>query len=263
VHVPSRPRITSRQHEVVRRIRAASRHPAGGVVVLDGEHLVVEALDARLPVEIVLSAGAKSAVVARAQTSGALVYDASDAVIGAASPVRTPSGIVALTRWAPVAIEDAFRERDALVLGLVDVQDPGNAGSAIRAADALGATAVAALGATAHPGGWKALRGAMGSTFHLAVARGETEAAIAAARGRGLQILATVAGGGTPVENADFRKPTLVLLGGEGAGLPEDILSMADMAVTIPMRRRVNSLNVSVAAALVLYEARRQRASDS
>lgn len=259
MHVPPRPRITSRQHEVVQQIRAASRQPNDGLIVLDGAHLIVEALDAGIRMELVMTAGRDPELTERALTAGARVYEASEAVIDAASPVRTPSGVVALARWVPARVDDAFSDRSALVLGLVDVQDPGNAGGAIRAADALGASGVVALGATAHPGGWKALRGAMGSTFHLTVARGEVQTAVAAARRVGLQIAATVPNGGLEIHQSDLRRPTLLLVGSEGAGLSEDIIAAADLNVTIPMRRRVNSLNVAVAAALVLYEARRQR----
>jgi TrmH family RNA methyltransferase len=140
------------------------------------------------------------------------------------------------------------------------VQDPGNLGSAIRAADALGATAVLALEDSADPGGWKALRGAMGSTFHLPVATADTGDVLAWCRAHGVQVAATVAASGRTADAVDLRAPTLVLLGSEGRGLPDDLVTQADVRVTIPMSPRVNSLNVAVTAALILYEARRQRA---
>ncbi|HUF48060.1 MAG TPA: RNA methyltransferase, partial [Vicinamibacterales bacterium] len=133
-------------------------------------------------------------------------------------------------------------------------------GSTIRSADALGATGVAALGATADPSGWKVLRGSMGSAFRLPVARGTLAAALAAARQAGVCVLATTSAGGVPVADADLTPPSLVLLGHEGTGLPADLVAAADGVVSIPMRAGVDSLNVAVAAALVLDEARRQRA---
>ena len=146
------------------------------------------------------------------------------------------------------------------------MQDPGNAGSAIRAADALGATAVLALDGTADPRGWKILRGSMGSAFHLAVGRGAAADALAYARRRGLPIVATVAAGGTAIDRADLSKPALILVGSEGAGLPDEVVALADLRVTIPMRKTANSLNVAVTAAILLFEIRRQqsgRASSS
>jgi TrmH family RNA methyltransferase len=259
--VPDFPRITSRQHEVVKRFRSAARRASDDAVLLDGEHLLSEALDARIPIDLVVTDQAHATIAARARASGATVYEATAGVIEAASPVRTPSGLVALARWQQSSVADVLRGDNPLVIGLCGVQDPGNVGSAIRAADAFGATGVLALDETAHPAGWKALRGAMGSTFHLPIGSAMLAEAVAAARSGSLQVVATVASAGQPADAADFRPPTLLLLGGEGSGLPREILERADRRVTIPMRARVNSLNVAATAAVLLYEARRQRTS--
>ena len=144
-----------------------------------------------------------------------------------------------------------------IVIGLVDVQDPGNAGSVIRCADALAAAGVLALGASADPGGWKALRGAMGSTFRVPVARGEVDAAIALARARGRVIAAATPRGGIPLGAEAFTRPMLLLLGNEGGGLPARYLGGVDLAITVPMRAGVESLNLAVTAALVLWESTR------
>jgi RNA methyltransferase, TrmH family len=79
------------------------------------------------------------------------------------------------------------------------------------------------------------------------------------ARARGLGIFATTAHGGTPLPHCDLRAPAAIILGGEGAGLPADIVAAADTRLTIPMHDPVESLNVAIAAALVVYEAARQR----
>jgi len=263
VFVPSATRITSRQHAVVQRCRRIARRAEPDVVLLDGEHLVSEALDAAVRLELVLTDGRAAALVTRAHGSGALVYECTGSVLEAASPVRTPSGVIAIAKWRPVPVDDALQGAEALVLGLVDVQDPGNVGSAIRSADALGATGVLVLDGSAHPGGWKALRGSMGSVFRLPVGTGTLDEAARAARRRGLQIAATVASHGTPAHQADLRSPSILLLGNEGAGLSDAAVSMAAARVTIPMRGRVNSLNVAATAALLLYEARRQRTQPS
>ena len=256
--MPTFPRITSRQHETVGRFRQAARR-SDGDVVLDGGHLLIEALDARIPVDTVLSTDVDAAVVRRARASGAAVYEVTAPVLDAASPVRTPSGIVALAHWRPTTVDAALAGKAPLVIGLCSVQDPGNVGSAIRAADALGATGVLAIDHTAHPGAWKVLRGGMGSTFRVPIARTSLDDALPAARTHGLSIIATVAAGGRPVSDIDWRAPTLVLLGSEGMGLPSTAIEAADRLCTIPMRSGAESLNVAVAAALMLYEARRQR----
>ncbi len=259
--MPEFPRISSRQHVIVKRFRLAARRRDDDVVLLDGDHLLADALDAGVRIDVVAASAAHRALALRAQSAGAAVYDVSDAVLEALSPVRSPSGVVALARWVPASLVRALEGARPLVIGLSNVQDPGNAGSAIRSADALGATGVIALDTTAHPGGWRALRGAMGSTFRLPVASSTGVEAIAAATARGMQVVAAVAGDGVPVDRADLTPPTLLLLGSEGAGLDPALLGRAGLRVTIPMRRGVDSLNVAATAALLLYEARRQRSA--
>jgi RNA methyltransferase, TrmH family len=233
-------------------------------VLLDGEHVVTEAIGSGVTVEVLLIADdGASAIARRAETAGATVYRCPPAVLEAASPVHTSSGVVAIASWEPAAASALFARTPALILGLVGVQDPGNAGSTIRSADALGATGLAALDGTADPAGWRALRGAMGSTFHLPIARGPSAEILQHARRAGVAVAATVASGGQPADTVDLRVPWLVLLGNEGGGLTKDLVSQADMTLSVPMRPGVESLNVAVTAALVLYEARRQRHSAS
>ena len=257
--MPPDARLNSRQHAVVRRFRDVARHGDPDLVLIDGEHLLTEALAAGVSVELVLTDGRAHALAGRARAAGASVYEGTPGVLEAASPVRTPSGIVALARWRTVDLSAALASPDGCCLGLLGVQDPGNVGSAIRAADALGAAAVVALDGTADPRGWKALRGAMGSAFRLPVARGDAREAIRQARQRGLAVVASVAEGGTPVDRIDLRPPALLLVGSEGSGLPPEAVATADRRVTIPMRPGAESLNVAVTAALLLFEARRQR----
>lgn len=266
------PRLTRRQDPIVTRFReiAASRSAADEVVLLDGAHVVLEALRADLPIEVILATTAmleSDAPDARqlwslAQASGAEIYDVTTSVMDAASPVRTPSGIVALAGWSPMDTSLLWSPAPALVVGVVDVQDPGNAGAIVRCADGLDATGVAMLGATADPASWKSLRGAMGSTFRLPVARGSVDDVVGHARAEGVQIIATAARdarGAIEVRDVDLTGPVLLLLGNEGAGLSRDLQENADTRVYIDMRAGLDSFNVSVTAGLLLYEARRQR----
>ncbi len=252
--------ITSRRHPLVLKCRqlATSRRDDGDVL-LDGEHLVSEALDAGVRISTLLVGDPETALAKRAARAGADVYRAASDVLDAASPVRSSTSIVAIGRWAPVPIGDAVTGRPGVIIALVDVQDPGNVGSVIRSADAFGAAAVIAAGATADPGGWKALRGAMGSTFHLPVARGPVGAVFADAGRTGSRVVATTVGDGQPLGTVALGEATIVLLGNEGAGLPDAVVDQAQDRMHIPMRRGVNSLNVAVAAALILYEASRAR----
>jgi TrmH family RNA methyltransferase len=255
--------ISSRQNPIVRRFRDAARSPADGLL-LDGAHLLAEALAAQVSIELVAvrqdCSGDESALAALAAERGARVVAVTPDVLSAMSPVRHPSGIVAIGLRRTATLEEALARAPQLVLLLCDVQDPGNVGAIVRAADGCGATGVIASEATADPFGWKALRGSMGSAFRIPVApRQPLDRAVAAARARGVQVYAAVPRDGTPLPRCDLRRPSAVLLGGEGAGIGELILAAADEPLTIPMRGGVESLNVATAAALVTYEALRQR----
>lgn len=245
-------RITSRQHPLVRRCRELARQRPDGAVLLDGAHLLEAALDADVHVETILTTDGSSSLIARARSSGAEVAEVPASVLDAASPVRQPSGVLAIASWSAATLKEALAAANAPVLALVGVQDPGNLGSSIRAADALGASTVLVLDGSADPGGWKALRGAMGSTFRLPIARGTTDAALTIARRQGLTIAAAAPSGGLDLRSSPLPPTTLLLLGNEGSGLPAEVLAQANTTVTVPMRSGVESLNVAVTAALLL-----------
>lgn len=257
--------ITSRQNPIVRRFRETVASPGDGLL-LDGAHLIQEALAANVAVEIVaVLADANhelTALARRAQDRGARLVTVTPEVMNAMSPVRQPSGIVAIGQRPERTLDDALREAPQMVLMLEDVQDPGNVGAIVRAADACGATGIVAGHGSADPFGWKALRGSMGSAFRVPIAARESlSEAARTARERGIRLLAAVPRDGISLPQSDLRGPLAVLLGGEGAGLSDGLVALASARLTIPMRPPVESLNVATAAALITYEARRQRTS--
>jgi TrmH family RNA methyltransferase len=185
-------------------------------------------------------------------------------VLEAMSPARTPGGVVALAARPHHSLATVIAGTMPLVIVAVEIQDPGNLGAMARAVEAGGATGMLTTPGTADPFGWKALRGAMGSSFRLPIAAVDSvEEAVIEARAAGLQVVATVGHGGTPMADAPLEGPTLLMLGSEGQGLPSSVLAAADHRVSIPMTPPVESLNVAVAAALLVYEARRQRFDDN
>jgi TrmH family RNA methyltransferase len=257
-------RIDSRQNPLVRRFRDAAA-PSSADLLLDGAHLVEEALRARLEIAVVAvredaASGPAAALADRAGRAGARVVIVPERVMAAISPVQQPSGIVALAAPRRATLECALEGTRQLVLLLAGVQDPGNVGAIVRAADACGATGVIASDGTADPFGWKALRGSMGSAFRIPVAtRQRIDAAIHAATDRGLTVYAAVPRDGVPLPRCNLQQPAAVLLGAEGSGVGADLLALAERRLTIPMRPGVESLNVATAAALVVYEGARQR----
>lgn len=261
--------ISSRQNPIVRTFRDLAAHPAidGSRLLLDGVHLVEEARAAGLPIEhAVVSArhlddGSDIArladALARATSN---VVAVTEPVMSAVSPVRAPSGIVAIAARTPSRVEAICGHPDAFVVAAVDVQDPGNLGALLRAAEAGGATGAVVCGASASPFSWKAVRGSMGSVLRLPVTAGASpDALLTCARAHGVRSVASVPRGGDAPDAIDWRGRVLVFVGGEGSGLSRATIAACDARVTIPMQPPVESLNVAVAAALLVYEARRQR----
>ena len=246
----------------------AEEAPADGSrLLLDGAHLVQEARAAGLAIEqAAVSAAHLDDGSEIARLASALARDEIDVlavtqpVMNAVSPVRSPSGIVAIAHRTPSTVAEICQAHDALIVAPVDVQDPGNLGALLRAAEAGGATGAVVCGASASPFSWKAVRGSMGSVLRLPVASGVMpDALVKCARTFGLRTVASVPRGGDAPDAIDWRGPTLLFVGGEGPGLSSAMTAACDARVTIPMRPPVESLNVAVAAALLVYEARRQR----
>ena len=263
--------VTSRRNALVARFRSASRtnRRSRTHLLLDGRRLIADARRAGVSLETVLvaesalrrDAPALDALVANCEANRIDVVVGSDPVLAAASPLRSPSTAVALARHRPPSVDDVLaRAVHGCLIAPVGVQDPGNLGAIVRAADAAGAGGVVVAGTAADPYGWKALRGAMGSTFRLPVAdAGDRSGLPEQARRAGCAVLAAAPRGGRSMYDLDLTRPLLILIGGEGAGIDSPVFASADAVVSIPMAGGVESLNAAVAAALIAYEARRQR----
>ena len=258
--------LTSRRNPIVAQYRDVAHGDADGLLLLDGPHLVADALAANVKIEHAVAASAASddaeigPLLAQLSARGIDTALASSAVMAGVSPLRSPSAIVAIARRPEANIGRSYAGASPLLLIVSDVQDPGNMGAIVRVAEAGGATGVLAAGISADPYGWKALRGSMGSALRLPVARVEdAERAVAEARSGGCAVIATAPRGGRSVFDVDLRSPAAVLIGGEGQGLPHALMASADERITIPMEAPVESLNAAVTAAIIVYEAHRQR----
>jgi TrmH family RNA methyltransferase len=261
--------ISSRHNTVVRAFRdlRARPDPACVRLLLDGPHLVRDARKAGTAFEVVAVAASRLATpseegeLARAlERDGVETLSASDQVFAALSPVRTPSGIVAIVRRQPATPDAICSEGNAFILAAVDVQDPGNLGSLIRAAEAGGVGGVLVCGASANPFSWKALRGSMGSALRLPIAtRLSVDDALRCAERFGARTIATIPQKGRSPDEVSWSGRVMLLLGGEGQGLPDDVVRAAQERITIPMAAPVESLNVAVAGAILIYAAGRHR----
>jgi TrmH family RNA methyltransferase len=153
-----------------------------------------------------------------------------------------------------------FTRSDALIVVACGVQDPGNVGAIARVAEAAGASALVAAGPSADPFGWKALRGSMGSALRIPIAiEPDTSSVVADAKKHGCRLVAAVPTSGQGLFDANLRGAIAIVIGSEGTGLPREIVDAADTKITIQMAPPVESLNAAVSAALILYEAVRQR----
>lgn len=258
--------ITSRQNPIVKRYKDAARGGVPDVILLDGVRLVGDALSSGVTIRQALVTPAAldrpnvKTLVARLQQHQVPVASASAMVMEAASPVQSSSGIVALADRPAGGDEKVYASPDALVTIAFNLQDPGNLGAIVRVTEAAGGSGLVVGGTSADPFGWKALRGSMGSAVRLPIAvRGNGHDVVGEARRAGCRVLATVPRGGIPLTAAPMATPVAILIGGEGSGLTPEIIESADGRVSVPMTAPVESLNAAVTAAVVLYEARRQR----
>jgi TrmH family RNA methyltransferase len=181
--------------------------------------------------------------------------------LGSLSDSVTPAGVVAVCRFLDRPLRDLLDTQPRLVAVCADVRDPGNAGTVIRCADAAGADLVVLAGTSVDAYNAKTVRASVGSLFHVPLAvQPEGAAAVTALREAGLTVLATAGGGEVSLYDAPLDGPTAWLFGNEAHGLPDDLAALADHRVSIPIHGRAESLNLSTAAALCLYESARRGA---
>jgi TrmH family RNA methyltransferase len=259
--------VESRANSLFKQFRALKELGTGErLCLLEGPKLVAEALRSGLTVEVAavrdspLRGEEARAVVNDLRRRGVPVRRFADALLGSVTELHTSQGLVALgVRPAPWDEERLFAGTPLVVV--VDaVQNPGNLGGLLRTAEAAGATGAYLTTGSADPYGWKALRGSMGSAFRLPhVAVPDLGDVFDRLERRGVAVLAADADGELRYDEADLRGPVALVVGTEGEGLPPEALGRALRRVRIPLARPVESLNVGVAAGLVLFEAARQR----
>jgi RNA methyltransferase, TrmH family len=258
--------VRSRANPLYKRLRAlVDRGAAREACLLEGPKLVLEALGAGARVIEAAAAPRAERTPAGARAlealdaAGVAVRRVSEDLLASLSEAETAQGLLAVA-GRPAFDEAAARAGTPLVLVAHAVQNPGNLGGLMRSAEAAGATFAFLTAGCADPFSWKALRGSMGSAFRLPHSRGRPLDDVLDSLGRaGVRVVATAADAETRFDQADLRGPVAVLVGGEGAGLPDEALAFAAVRVRVPLRPPVESLNVGVAAALVLFEAARQR----
>lgn len=268
IESPSNPRLRA-----IRRLRSAAERRRQGRFFVEGPRLVLGALDAGAPVEQLLLAPAlcRSAAVTErlavigAGITGPPIVELSAAAFTALSDRDGPTGIGAVVARSDRRLADLVIDPDALVVAALDLADPGNLGSLLRTMEASRSTALVLCGdAGTDPEHPTAAKASMGALFRVPTFEETVEGLLSWARAEGLTVVASSAHGSEAhwdegvLDDLSWA-PVLLLLGSERRGLPQDLLAAADRRVRIPMVGSGTSLNVAVAAGILLYELRRGR----
>ncbi|HXL08426.1 MAG TPA: RNA methyltransferase [Gemmatimonadales bacterium] len=263
--------IASNLPSTIRDLQRRKARGRRGLALIEGVRLVEEALAAGLPFQGALVAPdlARTArgveLVAELERHAVPVEEIGARTFAQLADTETPQGIIAVIeprRWAAAE----FAPRPGAVALVIDgVQDPGNVGTLIRTAHALGAAGTVVLRGTADPTSPKALRAAMGATFRHPVVPLDDAGFIAWARKLTVTLWAAAADG-VPLHRAMGKEeggrgdgPIAVIVGNEGAGIRPQLNALAAQRVAIPLAQGAESLNVAVAAGILLYEVTRGR----
>lgn len=258
---PANPRVKELVALRRRRVRDAER-----VVVVDGVEEAALAVEAGARVRTLfhcpeLMPVAAAELVRRVRAGGAETVRLSRAAFEKAAYREGPDGVLLVAESVDLALDDldAVVGAEPLLLVSQGVEKPGNLGAMLRTADAAGVAAVIAADPVTDWSNPNVVRGSKGTVFAVPVASATTARTMDWLRARGVRTVATTPDTDTLHTDVDLRGPVAVLMGTEKQGLTDEALAAADVRVRIPMAGRVNSLNVATAAAVVLYEAVRQR----
>jgi TrmH family RNA methyltransferase len=227
-----------------------------GLFLAEGPNLVEAALARGLVTEVFATEAALDRFADL--LASAPVHLVTEKAAKALSETVTPVGLVAVCSMPVVDVRDVLGASPRLLLVAVETSEPGNAGTLIRIADAMGADAVVLAGESVDPFNGKCLRASAGSIFALPVVSApDTPALVAALGSAGLRVLATTLDGELSLDDAELSAPTAWLFGTEAHGLADEVAALADTRVRIPMPGSAESINVAAAAAICMYQSAR------
>jgi TrmH family RNA methyltransferase len=261
--------ITSLQNERVKLIRSLHMRKTRretGLFVAEGASLLVTARDAGWkPRMLAFLAGSAANGVAYdlvrwAETAGAECLEVSQAVLAKLAAKENPQTMLGVFEqvWRPLPAPPGLAA-EALWVGLEGVRDPGNLGTIVRTADAAGASSVVLIGSCVDPYSYEAVRATMGSVFNVPLVRAGLQECLQWAQHWPGDVVGAHPRASADFRSAAWRQPTLLLMGSEGPGLTPELSAACTRLVRIPMAGRIDSLNLAVATALMLYEIRRGR----
>lgn len=258
--------ITSPQNSRIREARklANRKHrQATGLCLVEGIQPVLRALDNGVPIEhLIVAPDLLTSDVARerietAVRSGTAVLRVSPEVYAGLSERDNPVGLAAVARQVWQDADRLSCEADSLFVVLHDIGSPGNLGTILRTADAFAVSAIILTGSTTDPYDTACIKASMGTVFGLNIASlRDYSDVLQWCRQKGLTLVTTSSRASQDTRQAKWRFPAAVAFGSEAQGLPPELLAAGDLQVRIPMRGQASSLNLSVAAGIVLYAMR-------
>lgn len=264
------PLISSVQNEKVKlwaSLQDKKNRDRTGQFLIEGVHLVLEALQGNVEIVTIVYDTERGIPVElkheretndSAATFGLEWVQASRAVMAKCSGTDTPPPVFAILSKLSGDVNSLYR-KNSLVVVLDGVRDPGNAGTIIRSADAVGADAVILGKGCVDLYNPKTVRSTMGSLFHLPIIEGNLQELLPSAKARGVKLVGTSLQAKYTCYSYDWKQSTWLLMGNESEGLSPEVRGLVDESVIIPMIGQAESLNVAMAATVLLYESLRQR----
>ncbi|HEX8046133.1 MULTISPECIES: TrmH family RNA methyltransferase [Rhizobium] len=259
--------VTSLANPIIKDIKALTNKKSreeSGAFLAEGLKLVIDALELGWTIRTLVYAKAAKGkplveqVAAKTVAAGGLVLEVSEKVIASITRRDNPQMVVGIfdQRWRP--LRDVRPKAGETWVALDRVRDPGNLGTIIRTADAAGASGVILVGETTDPFSLETVRATMGSVFAVPVVKATPEEFLAWKKTAGVAVVATHLAGAVDYRTIDYKKkPVVLLMGNEQSGLPDALAKEADALARIPQAGRADSLNLAVATAVMLFEARR------
>jgi len=254
--------ITSLTNPTVKAVRALhlrKEREESGLFLAEGLKLVIEALDlGRVPRTLLYGPDASSHPMLRravdaTEAGGGEVIEVSRDILEKVSRRDNPQAVVAVFPQVFTPLSAITPSSARCWVALQAVRDPGNLGTIVRTADAAGCGGVILVGDCCDPYSVEAVRATMGSTFAVPLVKATVPDFIAWRERWPGSVVGTLLTATTDYRAADYRSPTLILMGNEQAGLPPDLAGICDVNVKIPMRGRADSLNLSVATGIMIY----------
>ncbi|WP_427928153.1 TrmH family RNA methyltransferase [Agrobacterium cavarae] len=259
--------VTSLANPIIKDIKNLTQKKGreeSGTFMAEGLKLVIDALELGWTIRTLVYAKAAKgkALVEQAAVktvaSGGLVLEVSEKVISSITRRDNPQMVVGIfdQKWKP--LRDIRPAAGETYVALDRVRDPGNLGTIIRTADAAGASGVILVGDCTDPFSLETVRATMGSVFAMPVARASMDEFLSWRKSAGVSVVATHLAGSVDYRTIDYKKkPVVLLMGNEQSGLPPELASQADQLARIPQQGRADSLNLAIASAVMLFEARR------